>query len=209
MTDHTSLRDQNIRQLRFACSCASAADVSDDPWATISKQGKLNDGTKELILNAIYLRPRTIAQLAQRLALSQPTVHRHITELLASDLIREVAVPVEERSWAVERYYHPNFPVVLSSDRQEFLPVLEGLAEEFVETFKRRETDLADAFSRTSLPGRGHAFEDVLHYLYTVVIRMARARLEAEGVLPSWPVHPDSSRWLWWAEEPPEQETQS
>ncbi len=206
MTGESPLRDENLHKLRFACSCASAADVADDPWSTVSKQGKLNDGSKELILNAVYLRPRTIAQLAQLLTLSQPTVHRHIREMLASDLVREVDVGDEERGWAVERYYRPNFPVVLASHRREFLPAIEEIAHEFAEDFRDRLASLSEVFSRIDSPDPQARFEDLLHYLYTTAVRMARNRLEEEGALPPWPVHPDGSRWIWWAEEPLQQE---
>ena len=204
MADQSPPVGDQARVLRFACSCASAADVLDDPWAGISKQGKLNDGTKELILNAIYRRPRTIAQLAQHLGLSQPAVHRHISEMLASDLIREVDVPEEERGWVVERYYQPNFPVLLSTDRQVFLPVLEDLARAFADAFRARQERLAEAFMQTSLPDREERLETVLHCLYTAAVRMARERMEEDGALPPWPEHRDGSRWIWWAEEPPE-----
>lgn len=80
MTQELSTGDRN-RTLRFPCSCVSAADVRDDPWSAVSKDRKLQGGTKELILNAIHRSPRTIVQLADELKLSQPTVHRHITEL--------------------------------------------------------------------------------------------------------------------------------
>ena len=205
MSDQFSAEGDDARVLRFACSCASAVDVSDDPWTAISRDGKLKDGTKELILNATYRRPRTIAQLAQQLGLSQPAVHRHITEMLASELIREVEVPEAEREWAVERYYRPNFPVVLAKDRQAFQPALEELARRFVEAFQGSQEALTMAFAWTSLPGHEERFEDLLHYLYTTVARMAREQLEAEGTLTHWPEHRDGSRWAWWAEEPLEE----
>jgi len=88
--------------LRFACSCTSAVPVDDAPWAAIAKHGKLNDGTKEQILNALYRQPRTIAQLAQQLGLSSPAIHRHITDLLASELVGEVAVVHPARRSAVD-----------------------------------------------------------------------------------------------------------
>ena len=192
------------RVLRFPCSCVTAADVREDPWASIAKQRKLQDGTKELILNAIHRSPRTIAQLAGELGLSQPTVHRHITELHSSELIREVTLPEEARQSSVERYYAPNFPVVLASDRQELLPALDAVAGEIAEIFHRHQADLADTFARTSMPTRGEHLDGLLHWLYTTSIRMARERLEEDGVLPSWPEHSDGSRWVWWAEESPD-----
>jgi DNA-binding transcriptional ArsR family regulator len=172
----------------------------------VSQQRKLNNGTKELILNALYVEPRTVAQLAQVLELSPPTVHRHVTELLASELIREVPVPVRERRSTAERYYRPNFPVVLAADRAALQPVLDELADTFAAAFRARGDAFATHFDRTSLPGREERLEDLLHYLYATAGRLARERLEAEGALPPWPEHADGSRWIWWAEEPPERE---
>jgi DNA-binding transcriptional ArsR family regulator len=208
MTERPALPGADPQLLRFACSCASAADVADVPWAAISKQRKINDGTKELILNAIHDRPLTIAQLAQRLGLSAAAVHRHVAELLASELIREATVSEAERRSSLERYYRPNFPVVLVADRLAFLPILEELARAFAEAFRAEQQPLQEAFARTSLPARGEGFESLLHYLYTTAARLARERLEAEDVLPPWPEHQDGSRWIWWAEEPPEVEVE-
>src|SRR5688500_14757189 len=95
------------RWLRLACSCASATAVMSDPWAAIAHDGKLNDGTKELILNALAAQPRTITQLADLLGISTPGVHRHVTDLLASELIREVEPPTDGRRSGVERFYQP------------------------------------------------------------------------------------------------------
>jgi DNA-binding transcriptional ArsR family regulator len=172
----------------------------------ISQQRKLNNGTKELILNALYRQPRTIAQLAQSLGLSAPAVHRHVTELLASELIREVDAPADGRRSALERYYRPNFPVVLAEDRAELQPALEELAATFAAAFRGGHAPLEEAFKRTSLPSRQESFETLLHYLFAAAARLARARLEVAGDLPAWPEHDDGSRWVWWAEEPLETE---
>jgi DNA-binding transcriptional ArsR family regulator len=206
MTDQPSLTDDGAQGLRFACACASAAPVAEDPWVAISQQRKLNDGTKERILNALHRQPRTIAQLAQTLGLSAPAVHRHVAELLASELIREAAAPAEGRRSALERYYRPNFPIVRTGDRTALQPALDDLAAAFAAAFRAGQGPLRDAFARTGLPARGEDFEALLHYLFAAAARTARARLEAAGDLPAWPVHDDGSRWVWWAEEPPETE---
>src|SRR5919112_3353766 len=129
-----SLVDDNHR-LRFSCACASAVPVAEDPWVAIVKQRKLNDGTKELILNAIYRQPRTITQLAELLGISAPAVHRHVVDMLADELIQEVDLVAPQRSRGSERYYRTNFPVVLAAERATLQPVLEDLA-----------TDVAIAF---------------------------------------------------------------
>jgi hypothetical protein len=198
-----SLVDDNHR-LRFSCACASAVPVGEDPWVAIVNQRKLNDGTKELILNEIYRQPRTITQLAELLGISAPAVHRHVGEMLASELISVVDLP-PERSRGRERYYGPNFPIVFASDRATLQPVLEDLAADIAAAY-RRQNALSNAFAETSLPARGESFEALLHYIYATATRLARERLEAAGDLPPWPEHADGSRWVWWAEEPLETE---
>jgi predicted ArsR family transcriptional regulator len=172
----------------------------------ISQQHKLNDGSKELILNAIYHQPRTITQLAELLGISAPAVHRHIVDMLADELIHEVDLAVDERSRRNERYYRPKFLVVHAADRAALQPALDDLAAGIAAAFHRRQEALANAFADTSLPARAEPVETVLHYLYATATRLARARLEANGDLPPWPEHADGSRWVWWAEEPPKTE---
>jgi predicted ArsR family transcriptional regulator len=172
----------------------------------IVNQRKLNDGTKELILNAVYRQPRTITQLAELLGISAPAVHRHISGLLADELIQEVDLPTADRSRGSERYYRPNFPVVLAADRAALEPVLEDLAADIAAAFHQRREALAQAFADTSLPARGEPIEMLLHYLYATATRLARVRLETDGALPPWPEHADGSHWIWWAEEAPETE---
>jgi hypothetical protein len=205
MADVRSSLDDDHR-LRFACACASAFPSGEDPWVAIVNQRKLNDGTKELILNAIYRQPRTITQLAELLGISAPAVHRHIGDMLADNLIQEVDLAAPQRSRGSERYYRPNFPVVLAADRDALQPVLEDLAADIAAVFQQRQEALANALADTSLPARGEPVELLHHYLYATATRLARARLEAAGSLPPWPEHADGSRWIWWAEEAPETE---
>src|SRR5215203_5099734 len=206
MPDARSSPVAHDHRLRFACACASAVPIGEDPWVAIVNQRKLNDGTKELILNAIYRQPRTITQLAELLGISAPAVHRHVGEMLASELIAEVDLVAPQRSRGSERYYGSNFPVLLASDQATLQPVLEDLAADIAAAFRRRQNALPNAFAQTSLPTRGEAFETLLHYIYATATRLARERLEAAGELPPWPEHADGSRWVWWAEEPLETE---
>ncbi len=201
MADGPSSLVDNDHRLRFACGCASAVPIPADPWVAIVNQRKLNNGTKELILNAIYRQPRTITQLAEHLGISAPAVHRHVVDLLADELIQEVDLVAPQRSRGSERYYRPNFPVVLATDQATLQPVLEDLAADIAMAFHARQEALATALADTSLPTRGEPIEMLLHYLYATATRLARARLEADGVLPPWPEHADGSRWIWWAEE--------
>ena len=208
MSEAPSSHITDDHRLRFACACASAVPIAEDPWVAISQQRKLNDGTRELILNAIYQQPRTITQLAELLGISAPAVHRHIVNMLADELIHEVDPAAAERSRGSERYYRPNFPIVLAADRAALQPVLEEIAADVAAVFRQGQEALAKAFADTSLPARGEQVETLLHYLYATATRLAQARLEAAGDLPPWPEHADGSRWIWWAEEAPETETQ-
>jgi DNA-binding MarR family transcriptional regulator len=205
MTEEPSSLVVDDHRLRFACACASAVPVAEDPWVAIVNQRKLNDGTKELILNAIYRQPRTITQLAELLDISAPAVHRHMVDMLADELIQEVDLVAPQRSRSSERYYRPNFPVVLAADRAALQPVLRNLAADIVAAF-RQQNVLANAVTQTSLPARGESVEMLLHYLYATATRLAREQLEVDGALPPWPEHADGSRWIWWAEEAPETE---
>jgi DNA-binding MarR family transcriptional regulator len=206
MTDARSSPVVDDHRLRFACACASAMPTAEDPWVAIVNQRKLNDGTKELILNAIYRQPHTITQLAELLGISAPAVHRHVVDMLADELIQEVDLVEPQRSRGSERYYRPNFPVVLAAERAALQPVLDNLAADIAAVFQQRQEALANAVAETSLPARGEPIEMLLHYLYVTATRLARARLETDGELPPWPDHADGSRWIWWAEEAPETE---
>jgi hypothetical protein len=53
---------------------------------------------------------------------------------------------------------------------------------------------------------REERFGELVHDLVAAAARMARAWLKAAGDLPAWREHGDGSRWVWWAEEPPETE---
>jgi DNA-binding transcriptional ArsR family regulator len=206
MTDGPPPLLGDYHRLRFSCACCSAVPIAEDPWVAIVNQRKLNDGTKELILDAIYRQPRTITQLAELLGISAPAVHRHAGEMLACELISEVGVTALERSRASERHYSPNFPVVLASDQVALQPVLEDLAADIATAFQRRQDALASAFAHTSLHARGESVDMLLQYMYATATRRARERLEAGSELPAWPKHADGPRWVWWAEEPPESE---
>ena len=181
MTDAPSPLVDDDHRLRFACACASAVPIAEDPWVAIVNQRKLNDGTKELILNAIYRQPRTITQLAELLGISAPGVHRHVAGLLADELIQEVDLVAPQRGRRSERYYRPNFPVVLAADRAVLQPVLEDLAVDIAAAFWQRQEALRNAFAQTSLHTRGEQVEMLLHYLYATATRLARARLELEA----------------------------
>src|SRR5215216_7945780 len=62
-----------LEGLRFPCECVSARRGGySDPWATITKNKLLLDGTKEEILNLLAREPKTISQLAEALNLSPP-----------------------------------------------------------------------------------------------------------------------------------------
>ena len=76
--------------LRFPCECVSSGPGGySDPWAEITKNKLLPNGTKEEILNLVAREPKTISQLAEALGLSSPSVHTHITDLMKSELLRE------------------------------------------------------------------------------------------------------------------------
>lgn len=190
----------NYEGLHFACDCVSAKGAYSDPWTSISKNKLLPNGTKEDILTAVSKQPKTVAQLAKELNLSQPTIHRHINELMASELLRESEE--WERKYPTERYYEPNFPVVKAEERAEFEAICREMAEGLAELFEKRRKQLEGAFDRTDLAKRGWAFADITQYLYASVQRGAREMLEQRGALPQREKHDNGAEWIFWAEEP-------
>ena len=193
------MSDNNYKGLQFACDCVSARGDYSDPWASVSKNKLLPNGTKEDILNSVYKQPKTVAQLAKELNLSQPTIHRHINELTASELLRESEE--WERKYPTERYYEPNFPVVKAEERGEFEAVCQEMAERVADLFGKRRKQLEIAFDKTDLAKRGWAFADITQYLYAIVQRGARELLEERGVLQQREKHNNGAEWVFWAEE--------
>jgi DNA-binding transcriptional ArsR family regulator len=190
---------KGYKPLRFACECMSGSGDYSDPWAGISQNKLLPDGTKEEILNLVAGEPKTIAQLAKHLGRSQPSIHRHISEMMASELLRKSEE--WERKHPAERYYEPNFPVVKADERAEFEALCQQMAGQVADLFEKRRKQLERAFDKTDLAKRGWAFSDLAHYLYAGVQRGARELLEERGALPPREKHQNGAEWIFWAEE--------
>lgn len=190
------------RILQFACDCVSHLHQSiRDPWSYVSRAGLISNETKEIILNKTYRQPKTVTQLAREIGLSQPAIYKHVRELLASDMLREAHLPDDEKAYRVEKYYEPNFPVLLDEDVVQLQPVCQQVAERIAEVFWAHREDLQEAFDDTSLPGRGYTADDILDYLYSKIRRMGRRILDEQGFFSELPAHQDGSRWVYWAEE--------
>jgi hypothetical protein len=170
----------DYKGLRFACECVSAQSGYSDPWASISQEKLLPDGTKELDL-------------------SQPSIHRHISEMMASELLRESEE--WERKHPSERYYEPNFPVVRANERAAFETICQEMARRVADLFEKQLGRLESAFDKTDLAKRGWAFEDITQYLFASVQRGARETLEERGTLPQREKHDNGAEWIFWAEE--------
>jgi len=187
-------------QLKFPCECVSKHRGYSDPWAAIAQNKMLNDGTKERVLNAVARQPKTIAGVAKELALSQPTVHAHVSDMLDSELLR--VSPEWEKKHPSENYYQPNFPVIKAGDRTAFDPICEELAARLAELFHARRSELQAAIGRTALAKEGWTYHDLAQYFFATVQRRARTLLEQRGVLPPREKHTDGAEWVFWAEEP-------
>ena len=191
----------DLKGLRFACECVSARGKGySDPWANISQNKLLPNGTKEEILNLVAQGPKTISQLAEALKLSPPSVHTHVGDMMKSELLRESEE--WEKRYPTERYYEPNFPVVKAEEHAEFEAVCLEMAERVADLFEKKRPQLERAFKKTGLAERGWEFSDITQYLYASVQRGARELLEERGVLPRPEQHRNGVRWVFWAEEP-------
>src|SRR6266436_8139286 len=133
------------------CECVSSRPGGySDPWAGITKNKLLPNGTKEEILNVLAQAPNTITQIADTLGLSAPSIHTHVRDMLQSELLREA---VEwEKTHPAERYYEPNFPVFKAEECAEFRALCEEMSKELVTLFEKNKEKIERAFHKTALP---------------------------------------------------------
>ena len=189
-----------LRGLRFPCECVSAAEGGySDPWAEVTKNKLLPNGTKEQIVNLVAQEPKTISQLATALNLAPPSVYTHITELMKSELLRESEE--WEKQYPTERYYEPNFPVFKAKECAEFKALCEEMSEQIVALFESNRSRMERAFSKTSLPKQGWELSDITQCLYANMQRAARAELEQRGMLTARQKHANGAEWIFWAED--------
>lgn len=187
--------------LRFPCECVSSRTGGySDPWAEITRNKLLPNGTKEEILNIVAQGPKTITQIAETLDLTAPSVHTHITDMVRSELLREAVE--SEKIHPAERYYEPNFPVFKAQECAEFKALCEEMAQQLVTLFEKKRTKLERAFRRTGLADQGWEFSDVTQCLFANMYRGAREELEQRGVLASRQKHANGAAWIFWAEQP-------
>jgi DNA-binding transcriptional ArsR family regulator len=188
--------------LQFACDCVSHLHGAiRDPWSYVSRAGLISSETKEIILNKTYRQPKTVTQLAKEIGLSQPAIYKHVQELLASDMLRESDLPDAEKAYRVEKYYEPNFPVLLQEDVDQLEPACRKVAQRIAEIYWEHRDELQEAFVGCSLESRGYALEHILDFLYSKIRRLGRRILDEQGYFPELPTHRDGSRWVYWAEE--------
>ena len=190
---------KNGYALQFPCECVSIQRGYSDPWAGVTQNKLLMDGTKERVLNAVARQPKTIALLAKELGLSQPTIHSHVNNLLTSELLCESVV--RQKKYPAENYYEPNFPVIKAADRTAFEPICQALSKRLADLFESQQTPLKRVMEKTGLADQEWEFSDLTQYLYACVQRGARTLLEERGVLPLREKHKNEAEWLFWAEE--------
>src|SRR5205823_10291167 len=154
---------KNTRGLHFPCECVSVQQGYSDPWAAITQKKLLNDGTKERVLNCLARQPKTIALLARELGLSPAAIHTHVSEMLSSELLREVRA---EKRHPAENYYEPNFPVVKAADRVAFDRVCERIAAQMAEAFEKAVGELQHALQASTLASGGWQFSDVAQFCF-------------------------------------------
>jgi DNA-binding transcriptional ArsR family regulator len=190
-----------FKGLRFPCECVSSRPGGySDPWAEITKNKLLPDGTKEEILNVLAREPNTITNIAETLGLSAPSVHTHIKDMLRSELLREA---VEwEKTHPAERYYEPNFPVFKDEECTEFKVLCEEMSKELVTLFERKQKKIERAFQKTALSQKGWETADIAQCLFANMYRGARTLLEQRGLLRRRQQHANGAQWIFWAEEP-------
>jgi len=190
-----------FKGLRFPCECVSSSPGGySDPWAEITKNKLLPNGTKEQILNVLAKGPKTITQIAGALSLSGPSIHTHVSDMLRSELLREAVE--SDKVHPAERYYEPNFPVFKAEECAEFRKLCEEMSTELVALFEKKQKKIDRAFRRTGLAKQGWELSDITHCLFANMYRGGRTQLEQRGVLSPREKHANGAKWIFWAEEP-------
>jgi len=186
-------------KLRFPCDCVSGRkDDYGDPWSDVTKNRLLSDGSKEEILNLVAEEPKTISQMAKAMNLSAPSIHKHVNELLSSELIRD---SVEcEKLHPKERYYEPNFPVVRADECEAVQEICEKMSESIVELFTNARPQFERAFDESGLAESGWTFDDVSQCVFARIQRNARELLEQRGQVSPAKPHRNGAVWTFWAE---------
>jgi len=189
-----------FKGLLFPCECVSSRPGGySDPWAEITRNRLLPNGTKEEILNILAQEPSTITQIAEALGLTAPSVHTHVSEMLGSELLREAVD--WEKTHPAERYYEPNFPVFKADQCEEFRALCEEMSQDLVLLFEKQRPKMERAFRKTGLAEQGWQLSDVTQCLFANMYRGARTRLEEQGLLASRQEHKNGARWVFWAAE--------
>jgi DNA-binding transcriptional ArsR family regulator len=190
-----------FKGLRFPCECVSSSPEGySDPWAEITKNKLLPNGTKEQILNVLAQGPKTITQIAEALGLSGPSIHTHVSDMLRSELLRKAVE--SDKVHPAERYYEPNFPVFKAEECEEFRTLCEEMSKELVRMFEKRRPKMERAFGKTGLAKQGWELSDITHCLFANMYRGARTQLEERRLLSPREKHKNGAAWIFWAEEP-------
>lgn len=190
-----------FKGLRFPCECVSSSpDGYSDPWAEITKNKLLPNGTKEQILNVLAQGPKTITHIAEALGLSGPSIHTHVSDMLRSELLREAVE--SDKAHPVERYYEPNFPVFKAEECAEFKALCEEMSKELVIMFEKKQKKMDRAFRKTGLAKQGWELSDITQCLFANMYREARRQMEQRGLLSPRRKHANGAQWIFWAEEP-------
>jgi DNA-binding transcriptional ArsR family regulator len=186
-------------KLRFPCDCVSGRkDDYGDPWSDVTKNKLFSDGTKEEIINLVAEEPKTISQLAKATNLSAPSIHKHVNELLSSELIRD---SIEwEKLHPKERYYEPNFPVIRAEECEELHEICEKMSQSIADLLTAARPEFERAYDESGLSGSGWTFDDLSQCVFARIQRSARELLEQRGVVAPPKPHRNGAVWTYWAE---------
>ncbi len=166
-----------------------------NPWTYLVKPAVAK------ILEALHREgPLTVKQISESVGLSQTTVSRHVGDLIEIELLREVEVPEEERSYKVEKFYEPNFPIFSREDKERISQVKREVGERTAAVIIDNMDRLREVFESTSASSSGWSFEDlsIRHYM----LQPSSHKVLAErGYLSDPPERPGGNWWWVYGEE--------
>jgi hypothetical protein len=190
-----------FKGLRFPCECVSSKPGGySDPWAEITKNKLLPNGTKEEILNVLAQGPKQLLK-SQRPSASP---HQAFTLTLATCCAaNSYAKPLNGKKRTPQSAIMSRTSLYSRlTNARSFIALCEEMSKDLMKLFERKRQKIERAFRKTSLSEQGWELSDITQCLFANMYRGARSSLEQRGLLSPRAKHANGTKWIFWAEQP-------
>ena len=176
-----------------------SGDMAKLSWMTMTNEAKkgdrpilrefrnaLNSETRRIVLNKIYQRPMTGAHIADDMGISRASISDHLRILKQAGIIKEAEFERDEKRYVVEKYYTPNFPVMLLEDREMVEDIAREIGQEIAGLIEGYIERIGEIFAQTSPAEMGWALQDVYPYIQDRIREAESKALSRNHGIPIW-----------------------